>query len=349
MNSESLNLLSQKVDGVLTTVRNLRQEAANLKQALAQANSELQDKAMLLETANASLVDCKAALDARANQAAAQDESLVQKQAEIDNLNAKINSMTDTVESFNGQLMEKNGIIDALNGQISDKNGTIEAMNGQIAEKNGTIDALNGQIAEKNGIIDALNGQIAEKDSALQELNAKNASESESLQAQVESLRAELAGKDSAIERLNAELNDKTACIEKMGETIQAQGEEITEAQEKFKQLMDTIEKELGTEFPVCKNFEPPAAVSAAATTAAPAPAEQSTPAEQPAAAPVEEAPAAEPVKEPTVEPVDDEPVLDFNQISEDEDLPIEVHGANEKDNDLFSASNGGSQTNFFG
>lgn len=324
MNSESLNFLSQKVDGVLTTIRNLRQETANLKQALAQANSEIQDKAVLLESANASLIDCKAALNARANQVAAQDESLAQKQAEIDNLNAKINSMTDTVESFNGQLMEKNGIIDALNGQITDKNST--------------IDAMNGQIAEKNGIIDALNGQIAEKDSAIQELSAKNASESDSLQSQIESLQAELAGKNSAIERLNAELNDKSACIEKMGETIQAQGEEITEAQEKFKQLMDTIEKELGTEFPVCKNFDIPApatAVAAAASETAPS------------AAPEAEAPTA-----PEAAPETDtskEPVLDFNQIAEDEDLPIEVHGANEKDNDLFSASNGGSQTNFFG
>ena len=83
--------------------------------------------------------------------------------------------------------------------------------------------------------------------------------------------------------------------------------------------------------------------------------------------APAEAAPAAEPVVEAEAEPVvetaaeepaaepaaedvpDEEPVLDFNQIAEDEDLPIEVHGANEKDNDLFSASNGGSQTNFFG
>ena len=44
-----INLLSQKVDSVLATVRNLRQEVAGLKQALAGANAELQDKTMLLE------------------------------------------------------------------------------------------------------------------------------------------------------------------------------------------------------------------------------------------------------------------------------------------------------------
>ena len=41
------------------------------------------------------------------------------------------------------------------------------------------------------------------------------------------------------------------------------------------------------------------------------------------------------------------EPELDFNQAVED-DEPIEIHPANEKEPDLF-ASNGGSPTSFFG
>ena len=62
MNLENINLLSQKVDGVLATVRNLRQEVAFLKGALDGARAELQDKNILLENANAELADCKAAL-----------------------------------------------------------------------------------------------------------------------------------------------------------------------------------------------------------------------------------------------------------------------------------------------
>ena len=63
MNLENLNVLSQKVDGVLSTVRGLRQEVSSLKVQLAEAQSGLQDRESLLQTANASLAECKAALD----------------------------------------------------------------------------------------------------------------------------------------------------------------------------------------------------------------------------------------------------------------------------------------------
>ena len=66
MNLENINLLSQRVDGVLATVRNLRQEVANLKQALSGAKAELQDRNLVLDSLNAELTDCKAALTARA-------------------------------------------------------------------------------------------------------------------------------------------------------------------------------------------------------------------------------------------------------------------------------------------
>ena len=49
MNSENINLLSQRVDGVLATVRNLRQEVANLKQNLAAKEAEMQDRNLVLE------------------------------------------------------------------------------------------------------------------------------------------------------------------------------------------------------------------------------------------------------------------------------------------------------------
>ena len=62
MNLENLNVLSQKVDGVLSTVRGLRQEVSSLKVQLAEAQSGLQDRESLLQTANASLAECKARL-----------------------------------------------------------------------------------------------------------------------------------------------------------------------------------------------------------------------------------------------------------------------------------------------
>ena len=90
MNSENINLLSQRVDGVLATVRNLRQEVANLKQNLAAKEAEMQDRNLVLESLNAEINDCKAALTARANQAAAQDEALNQKQGTIDELQGSL-------------------------------------------------------------------------------------------------------------------------------------------------------------------------------------------------------------------------------------------------------------------
>ena len=136
-----------------------------------------------------------------------------------------------------------------------------------------------------------------------------------------------LAEKDATIEALNAEKAS-------LNETIKEQGEEILQAQEQFKQMVSTIESELGTEIPVNVSFadEPEAASEVQAE----------EPAEQ-AAEPAEELQVAE---APTEE--FKEPELDFNQATEEEDEPIEIHPANEKEPDLF-ASNGGSPTSFFG
>jgi len=63
---------------------------------------------------------------------------------------------------------------------------------------------------------------------------------------------------------------------------------------------------------------------------------------------------AEEPVEEQAEEPVEEaveEPQADESLSQEtEEDIPtIEVHGADEKDNDLFASKGEGSQTNFFG
>ena len=108
MNLENINLLSQKVDGVLATVRNLRQEVATLKGELEGARAELQDKSILLEGANTELADCKAALQARANQAAAQDETINQKQGAIDDLNRSL-------ENMNAKVLELQNLVNQGN------------------------------------------------------------------------------------------------------------------------------------------------------------------------------------------------------------------------------------------
>jgi hypothetical protein len=47
---------------------------------------------------------------------------------------------------------------------------------------------------------------------------------------------------------------------------------------------------------------------------------------------------------------VDDLQIDESVSQEEDEDIPtIEVHGADEKDNDLFASKSEGSQTSFFG
>ena len=98
MNLEKMSVLSQKIEGVLGTVRTLKEENAKIKRELSQAVAVAQDKTLLLESAKHDLADCKAALDARANQANAQQEMLNQKDAEIKNF-------VDRVTVFGQQLV----------------------------------------------------------------------------------------------------------------------------------------------------------------------------------------------------------------------------------------------------
>ena len=58
MNFESMTLLSQKVEGVLGTVRALREENAKLKQQLESVVAQAEDQKNLLEAANAKIADC---------------------------------------------------------------------------------------------------------------------------------------------------------------------------------------------------------------------------------------------------------------------------------------------------
>ena len=198
MNLEKMSVLSQKIEGVLGTVRTLKEENAKIKRELSQAVAMAQDKTLLLESAKHDLADCKAALDARANQANAQQEMLNQKDAEI----AKF---VDRVTVFGQQLVEKDGCIESLNDKIR-----------ELTEKS---DLLTGQVNEKAELLGALNTQVAEK--------------------------------DATIASLMEQLSEKNALVDSLNEQLQAQNDEIAEAQEKFNQLVATIENELGTDLAV--------------------------------------------------------------------------------------------------
>lgn len=292
MNLEKMNMLSQKIEGILGTVRTLKDENAKIKRELSTAKAELQDKTLLLDTAKANLVDCKAALDARANQANAQQETLNQQQAEIASLNEKTTML--------GQ-------------QLIEKDGCIESLNSKVQELNSNIDMLNGQLNEKVELLSSLNEQVSEK--------------------------------IATVETLMQQLSDKNAEIESLNVQLQAQNDEIAEAQEKFNQLVATIESELGSDFVLdqgetAEEIQEEAAVEETQEDAEPIDAFEAQ--EEPAAE-TEEAVETE----ETVEPEEDTSV---SQESTEEDIPtIEVHGADEKDNDLFASKSEGSQTNFFG
>ena len=157
MNLENINLLSQKVDGVLTTVRNLRQENATLKQTLATKEAEMQDRNLVLESLNNEITDCKAALQARANQAAAQDEVINQKQGEIDGLrgeldgaNTKIADLQNMLDQTNGNLQNANEKISWLEAGINERDGKLNAVQNECAAAKANEVLLNQKIEELN-------------------------------------------------------------------------------------------------------------------------------------------------------------------------------------------------------
>lgn len=296
MNFDNMNILSQKVEGVLATVRNLRVQISSLQQALQKSEAEAHDKTMLLEAANRNLVDCKAALNARANQVAAQDSALNEARAALETATEKLTSNSETINALNTQAAENASTIATLSKQIEERDGIINSINSQLSDQEKMINTLTEQVNEKAGSFETLSAQIAEK--------------------------------DGLIDALNAQIAEKAAAIEEKDRIINAQGEEIAEAQERFQQLLATIEKELGTEIPIEQHTMP---------------AEQDFSQE-----PTAESPAAEPVVEPLEEPAPVDNIENIDQETLEEEPVIEVHAADEKDNDLF-ASNGGSQGGFFG
>lgn len=290
MNLEKMSVLSQKIEGVLGTVRALKEENAKIKRDLSQVQALAQDKTLLLESAKHDLADCKAALDARANQAKAQQDMLNKQASEIEVLNEK------TV---------------VLGQQLVEKDGCIESLESKIRDLTNSQDMLTGQINERAEMVNALNTQVAEK--------------------------------DVTIAKLMEQLSEKSALVDSLNEQLQAQNEEIAEAQEKFNQLVATIESELGTDIALDSGDPAPAAEEPVAeeSTEEPATSDEDLVFEDVTA---ENSEVEESVEEPQV----DESVS--QEQESEEDVPsIEVHGADEKDNDLFASKQEGSQTSFFG
>ena len=290
MNLEKMSVLSQKIEGVLGMVRTLKEENAKIKRELSQAQAMVQDKTLLLESAKHDLADCKAALDARANQADAQQDMLNRQTTQMEALNEK------TVV-LGQQLVEKDGCIESLESKVRELTSNQELLSGQINERAETVSALNAQVAEK----------------------------------------------DATIAKLMEQLSEKSALVDSLNEQLQAQNEEIAEAQEKFNQLVATIESELGTDIALDSGDSAPAAEEPVAeeSTEEPATSDEDLVFEDVTA---ENSEAEESVEEPQV----DESVS--QEQESEEDVPsIEVHGADEKDNDLFASKQEGSQTSFFG
>ena len=294
MNLEKMSVLSQKIEGVLGTVRTLKEENAKIKRDLSQVQALAQDKTLLLESAKHDLADCKAALDARANQAKAQQDMLNRQASEIEKLNEK------TVV-LGQQLVEKDGCIESLESKVRDLINNQDMLNGQINERAETVNALNSQVAEK----------------------------------------------DATIAKLMEQLSEKSALVDNLNEQLQAQNEEIAEAQEKFNQLVATIESELGTDIALDNGEDAPAAEMPAEEQVAEESEESVDTAEADNDLVFEDV-TAESSEEQVAEPEVDESVSQEQEA--EEDVPaIEVHGADENDNDLFASKQEGSQTNFFG
>ncbi|MCQ2124507.1 MAG: glycosyl transferase family 2 [Fibrobacter sp.] len=313
MNFEKVNVLSQKIEGVLGTVRALKEENAKLKQQLSASQASFQDKAMLLEKANASIVDYKAALNARENEAIAQTQSLNVKEIEIAGLNEKMSEKNKAVDDLKAQ-------IELLNCKVQEKDNKLQQSAGLLQESANRLQEYQARIQEDAAKLDACDKKIQECEARIQDDEGKFqefSSQLDTLNSQVGSLNQQINDKLVTIANLTEQLNGTNQKIEELNaiiaeknELLQAQADEIDEAQEKFQQLVSTIENELGTDLPI----------------------------EQ------------EELSEDMVDDVVEETAAeDVAQESAEEELPtIEVHPASEKKTENSASNKEGSQTSFF-
>ncbi len=102
-----------------------------------------------------------------------------------------------------------------------------------VAAKSAELEDLRTAMSEKSRQIEALQGELASKES------------------EAEALRKTVAERDAELESTKATLSEREAKLADMDKVVSEQGNEIQNAQEKFQNLLSTIESELGTEIPV--------------------------------------------------------------------------------------------------
>ena len=282
MNLENLNVLSQKVDGVLATVRGLRQEVSSLKLQLAETQAELQDRDSLLQTANTNLAECRAALDVRANQAAVQAEALNKKELSLQEVTQKLeqakSDLTAQEQKFASQanvLSQKETVLAGKEAELAEKIALLAQKNEELEAKTRELTAKDEQLNERDMSLNQKDVQLADKTTLL----AQRDEEVSLLKQELAEKETAIADKDVDLAKKTEELAQKTAELAQKDETIQSQAGEIAEIQDKFKQLLATIEKELGSEFPVDEFIAPSATIATATvaddTLAEPTPAQQ--------------------------------------------------------------------------
>lgn len=79
------------------------------------------------------------------------------------------------------------------------------------------------------------------------------------LQSKINDFDSILAEKDNEIATLRSKLDERSVEITSLNDTVKNQEDEIQLAQDRFQQLLNTIEAELGTEIPIASTEEPSA------------------------------------------------------------------------------------------
>jgi|SRR5574344_273096 predicted nucleic acid-binding Zn-ribbon protein len=95
--------------------------------------------------------------------------------------------------------------------------------------------------------IDLLSQKVERVLEVLRVLKAEKAQ----LQSKVDSFESVLAQKDDEIAVLKSSLEERSVELTTLNDTVKSQEDEIQLAQERFQQLLSTIEAELGTEISI--------------------------------------------------------------------------------------------------
>ncbi|MCK9181405.1 MAG: hypothetical protein M0P13_00805 [Fibrobacteraceae bacterium] len=139
MNLENLDVLSQKVESVLDSLRRMKNEKSLVEKEF-------------FEFKNRSAAD------------------LIAKDEQIKKLNGERNL---EIENLKSSVEQKNSEIESANAVIADKDADIEKLNGFVASKNSEIESLRGMIAEKDARLAEMEKAVNEQGSEIQAAQEK--------------------------------------------------------------------------------------------------------------------------------------------------------------------------------